>query len=249
MTVKVSQIAKGGGGVPSLKQAPGHGGISYNLQGQKLGRKGRQTRERILEVTAELIASDEAPISLSAVARKVPLGMTSLYNYFSDLTELLLAVLEPVMASAEDTHIGILRQHWPDEELGEYCYRFLRAFYDFWSRNSRLLHLRNSMANTGDHRLLLHRVQTSGPAIVLMARQMGGGIGVAGESPASGMATVLYTGIERTVTVATDVPLTTLFGQDRRRDAEFYLRPGARMMELAIRDTREEMAKLGISPD
>lgn len=225
------------------------GDVSHNLQGQKLGRKGRQTRERILEVAAELIALDDEPISLSAVARKVPLGMTSLYNYFSDLTELLLAVLEPVSASAEDAHIGILRQHWPDEKLGECCDRFVRAFYDFWARHSRLLHLRNSMADTGDRRILLQRISGSAPAIGLMARQMGSVEGDGSDAPPVNMATVLYTGIERMVTVATDVPLMSLFGQNRRRDPEFYLKPAARMMELAIRDAREQVARLATIRD
>ena len=34
----------------------GEGEVSHNVLGQKLGRKGRQTRERILAVAAELIA-------------------------------------------------------------------------------------------------------------------------------------------------------------------------------------------------
>ena len=42
--------------------------ISHNLAGQKLGRKGRDTRERILVATLELIEEmGEVPISMSAV--------------------------------------------------------------------------------------------------------------------------------------------------------------------------------------
>src|SRR5688500_16342358 len=94
--------------------------VSHNLNGQKLGRKGRVTRERILAATAELLAGPrDAPISLSAVARQASLGMTSLYNYFSDFTELLLALLEPVMESAEDAYLAQLREPWSDDELGE----------------------------------------------------------------------------------------------------------------------------------
>ena len=63
--------------------------------------------------------------------------------------------------------------------------------------------------------------------------------------PSLGMATVLMTGIERTVTVATDFGYTTLFGPEHRREADHYLRPEARLLELAIRDTRERMARCG----
>src|ERR1700761_8300016 len=103
--------------------------LSHNLNGQKLGRKGRDTRERILTAAAELVAdSHEATVSLSAVARRASLGMTSLYLYFNDLTELLLAVLEPVMAMGEKEYVTHLREHWPDETLNRHCVEFVSAF-------------------------------------------------------------------------------------------------------------------------
>src|SRR4051812_7547086 len=75
---------------------------SHNLNGQRLGRKGRLTRDRILVAANELLATPtDVPFSLSAVARQASLGMTSLYLYFTDLTELLLAILEPLMDEAE----------------------------------------------------------------------------------------------------------------------------------------------------
>jgi len=48
---------------------------------------------------------------------------------------------------------------------------------------------------------------------------------------------------ERTVTVATDPVLTSLFGEGQRRDTAHYLLPTARLMELAISDMRTRLAK------
>jgi AcrR family transcriptional regulator len=166
--------------------------------------------------------------------------MTSLYNYFSDLTELLLAVLEPVMASAEAAFIGMLRERWPDEELGERSRDFILAYYNFWSRHARLLHLRNSMADARDRRMMIHRVTATRPIISLVMEQMTGDVNDP-NSPFMPVATVLMTGIERTVTVATDVNLTGLFGEDARRPEGYYLLPAARMMELMIRDARRQV--------
>lgn len=218
----------------------GAGEVSHNVLGQKLGRKGRQTRERILAVAAELIAEEE-PLSLSAVARRVPLGMTSLYNYFSDLTELFLAVLDPVMATAEEAYIAQLREHWPDQTLGDCCYAFSRGLFDFWSRNTRVLRLRNAMADAGDIRVRTYRIKTSQELIRLMMTQMHANPADRA-GPAAGMATVLITGIERTATVANDAGLTNLFGPDQSFPADHYLKPGARIMELAIRDMRDRIA-------
>jgi AcrR family transcriptional regulator len=215
--------------------------VSHNLNGQRLGRKGKGTRERILTACAALLADpEETPLSMSAVARRADLGMTSLYNYFADLTELLLAVLEPVMATAEEGFLAILREPWPDGDIGVHCHAFLEAYFAFWSRHSRLLHLRNAMADSRDERMLIHRVHSTQPLIALFVTQMGGD-GADMASPLRGMATVLMTGIERTVTVATDPGLTGLFGPGQRRDRDHYLLPEARLMELAIRDTRREV--------
>lgn len=215
--------------------------VSHNLHGQKLGRKGRDTRDRIIAAAAELIANaEELPVSLSAVARKASLGMTSLYNYFGDFSELLLAVLEPVMATAEEAYVEMLRERWPDEKLGERCQHFMHAYFGFWSKHSRLLHLRNSMADSGDNLVMIQRVTSTQPLIRLLELQMDGHPDES-DSPAGEMATVLMTGIERTVTVATDDRLTTLIGGKRRRPEERYLRAEGRLMELVIRDMRERM--------
>ncbi|HMP56932.1 MAG TPA: TetR/AcrR family transcriptional regulator, partial [Novosphingobium sp.] len=185
--------------------------------------------------------AEQEPLSLSAVARRVPLGMTSLYNYFSDLTELFLAVLDPVMATAEEAYVGQLRSRWPDEDLAERCHAYARGKFEFWSRHSRLLHLRNAMADSGDIRVRTYRVKGSQELIRLMIAQMDGDPADR-SGPAAGMATVLITAIERTATVATDAGLTTLFGPNAGFPADHYLKPGARIMEMAIRDMRARIA-------
>lgn len=215
--------------------------ISHNLNGQKLGRKGRDTRDRILAAAADIIANEpETQISLSAVARKASLGMTSLYNYFGDLTELLLAALEPVMETAEQEFVGRLREYWPDAELEERSVGFIEAFYGFWDRHARLLHLRNNMADAHDLRMMKQRVSSTQPVIALLVQQMDGDI-KRWDSPAGAMATVLMTGIERSITVSTDDYMRSLFGTTNVRPKQHYLWPAARIMEMAIRDARSKM--------
>jgi len=217
--------------------------VSRNLNGQKLGRKGRVTRERILAAAAELLEDpDSGPISLSAVARKASLGMTSLYLYFTDLTELLLAVLEPVMETAEQAYVGLMRSHWPDEELGERCREFMRAYFAFWYKHSRILHLRNTMSADQDQRMLRFRVASAQPVIDLLVMQMEDEQGRA-DSPVYAMASVLMTAIERGATVRTDLAMPGImqegvfYGEDR------FILPAARLLELGIRDQRQEKGK------
>lgn len=238
------RAASAGGGRPSLAEAVTSAGstVSHNLAGQKLGRKGQATRERILAAAVEIIdgPADE-PLSLSAVARKCGLGLTSLYNYFSDMTELLLAVLEPVMATAEDAYLSRLRERWPDERLGEACEDFVRAYHRFWARHSRLLHLRNSMADALDQRMMMHRVAATQPVIGLLMQQMDASPTDMPSAPSS-MATMVMIGIERSVTVATDRQLPRAMGWTMR-DEERFVVPGGRLMELAVRDMRSGAGK------
>lgn len=214
--------------------------VSHNLNGQRLGRKGRDTRDRIIAATNELLAGSlDAPISLSAVARQASLGMTSLYVYFTDLTELLLAVLEPLSADAEASYLRHLRERWPDENLNAHCLEFVTALHGFWHRNSMVLHLRNSMADQRDERMMVHRVHAAQPVIGLLISQMDQDPGVPG-TPAAGMATVLYTGIERVVTIATDRILPTVLPGAFSPNVRNFLRAESRLLELGIREFRAE---------
>jgi AcrR family transcriptional regulator len=212
--------------------------LSHNLQGQRLGRKGRDTRERILLATEKLLACPPGtPITLSAVAREASLGMTTLYLYFSDLTELVLAVLEGIMATAEDAYVGHLRERWPDEELGRHAFQFVEAYYEFWERHSRALHLRNAIAYNNDERMRAHRIAASRPLINLLILQMDADPSEY-HSAAHNMATVLLTGIERMITVTTDAIFPSLIEDDPGPHIRGFLRAEARLLEMALADAR-----------
>ena len=212
--------------------------VSHNLTGQRLGRKGRDTRERIIGVALEIVADPSgAAITLSEVARRASLRIGSLYRYFSDLTELVLAMLSPVMATAEDAYIGRLRTRWSDEQLGARAYEFVCAYHSFWVQHSSLLHLRNSMSDRKDERMMIHRIRSAQPVMLLMIEQMDGDLTKPG-SPAFSMATALMTGLERVATVTTDASLPAIVRAPVWERRETLLRAEGRLLELGIRDYR-----------
>ncbi len=175
--------------------------ISYNQIGQKLGRKGQETRERILAAMLRLLAEpDGPPVTLSGVAKEARVRPPNLYLYFPDMGELLLAVLSRVMDSAEEAYLVRLRQRWSDAALGESCLDFLLAYFAFWQRHARLLHMRNAMADAKDLRVLRYRNEATVPLIDLLAQQ----IGSASNASHSSLACVLLTGLERVATVVTN---------------------------------------------
>lgn len=223
---------------PTLAAAVSHASasISHNLNGQKLGRKGRITRERIVAAAIELFGENEEPVSLGSVARRAGLGLTSLYNYFTDLTELLLAVLEPVMATAKGGYLAVLRDRWPEDQLYENCYAFVHSYHAFWARNTRLLHMRNSLADRNDARMMHHRIESTRPIIQLLVQQMDEAATT--DTQNASMASMVMTGIERSITLVTDYELRAMVGIPADMKEDRYLQAGARLLELAIGDAR-----------
>lgn len=213
---------------------------SHNLNGQRLGRKGRETRERIIAVATELLSEpiDDGLITLSEVARRADLRMGTLYLYFADLTALIFAVLEPVMATAEAEYVHLLRTYWDDDVLGERTFAFVSAYYGFWHKHSRVLHLRNNMADRGDDRMMQHRIRSALPVMRLIASQMGSPPTEYGNRFSS-MATALMTGLERVATVTTDGK-TAFVVNEPGNPLDLVLKAEARLFELGIRDQRQQ---------
>jgi AcrR family transcriptional regulator len=212
--------------------------LSHNLNGQRLGRKGRDTRERIIAAAQEILTEpiEDGLITLSEVARRASIRIGTLYLYFADLTELVLAVLEPVMATVEDEYVHLVREYWPDKQLGARARQFVQAYFGFWSKHTRLLHLRNNMADRGDERMLQHRVRSAIPVMRLLVTQMDSRPTEQGTITSSTV-TALMTGLERVATVMTDTK-TPFAVNEPRNPVSLLLEAQARLFELAIRDQR-----------
>lgn len=217
--------------------------ISCNLVGQKLGRKGLETRERILRAALSLLdkPQPDPSITLSAIAREASVGMTTLYLYFPDLGDLVLAALQRVMATADNAYLDRLRQRWADDAIEENCLDFLRAHFQFWREHSRILHLRNSFADGGDIRFIDYRGRVTSPLMRFLASQMNGDP-AATEGPALDFAVVMVTGFERLATVITADNYYMIGDQgdnsDRQEQIERLLCTEARMIALTVRDRR-----------
>jgi AcrR family transcriptional regulator len=187
--------------LPAPAAAPQAG---YNLLGQRLGRKGQETRERILVTALRLIETcQDTPLTLSAVAREASVGMTTLYLYFPNLGDLVLAALTRVMDGADEAFIDRLRTHWPDGALLACAKGFLHAHYQFWRKHARILYLRNSFEDAGDARFLKYRNNVSRAPIELLIQQMDGRPDPL-NAPVANCAIVLVTAYERLAALTTN---------------------------------------------
>ncbi len=225
---------------------------SYNLLGQRLGRKGQETRERILTTALRLIESSaDSVITLSAVAREVSVRMPNLYRYFPDLGELVLACLKRVMDTADEAYMDRLRVRWPEESLDEAVLDFLHAHHKFWQVHTRILHMRNSLADAGDQRFVEYRYVNSRPIAQLLIRQMDGEPSDP-DAPCADIATVVLTSFERLSTVITNPPFRTIAAMSGVIDEPAYvdrlMKAEATMIALVIRQQRAAASPVAQAP-
>ena len=214
--------------------------VRRNLAGQRLGRKGQETRERILAAALRLLEDPEnPPVTLTSVAREATIRLTNLYLYFPDMTELLLAALVRVMDDADTAFMQSLRSRWPDDRLGEACHEFIRAHFRFWTKHARLLHLRNALSDT-EPRVMAYRQNATRPILEFLAEQMD-----RRDAPyftCSDLAVIVLTGFERVATVITNPNYYSFAGatesESRQAVIEKLIAAEARLLELAIRDQR-----------
>lgn len=212
---------------------------SHNLVGQKLGPKGRDTRERILAAAERLIERlPGSAVTLSAIAREASVGMTTLYLYFGGLGELVLALSEPASRVACARLEGHLRRYWPDAELFGRCLSFIEEYHGVRTAHARLFQLRDSLADGGDALVAEYRRGTAQPIAALLEHQMGLDAADREAAPVAEMAEmaiVLLSGIDRVA--ALSVQPHHVAAPDAALDRARIVAQ-ARLLELAIREGR-----------
>ena len=146
--------------------------IKVNKQGQALGRKGGETRRRLLDATLALIATEDShKLSASRIARSAGLASQSFYLYFKDIDEVLLILAEE--ASADFTEVTRAIDAAPADESPEVLSRQLvAAMGDFWAKHRAILNVRNYLADCGNPEFLKLRYRTTIPLVRSLAERL-----------------------------------------------------------------------------
>lgn len=123
-----------------------------NLYGQSMGRKGSETRERLLKATVELLEKrslrDVSVADITAVAGTSP---PSFYIYFSDVAAAALAIAETVVQITPEIE-ALLSKPWTADDARANAYTLVNAYVNFASQNHAILRVRNLTADEGDRR-------------------------------------------------------------------------------------------------
>ncbi|MES2289093.1 MAG: TetR/AcrR family transcriptional regulator [Pseudomonadota bacterium] len=143
-----------------------------NKHGQSIGRKGAESRRRLMDATRALIAVDPAhKISPSAIARAAGLASQTFYLYFKDMDEILLALSNEAGEDLQDVH-DALGATWDAASPAEQAKSFIDAFSAYWERHRAILTVRNYLADSAHPEFVALRQATAMPLINAIANRM-----------------------------------------------------------------------------
>lgn len=132
-----------------------------NMLGQKMGRKGRETRQKIMEATIELLkTSSYKDLSVSEIAIEAGLSNATFYVYFKDVEEVIYACLQSAALDHGEL-FEILDAEWNSENLREQVSRFVGLYNELWDKYRIELRIRNLEADQGNLRFLNLKIESN----------------------------------------------------------------------------------------
>lgn len=179
-----------------------------NKQGQILGRKGLETRDKLMQATIRLLSS-VSPLELTAVAIAAEAGTSpaSFYMYFDDTKDILYALSEVAGQDMAKIH-AIFDLPWQVENLEQRAADVIDALYKVWDDHRAVLRYRNLEATRGDPRFSALRMNTFIPFIERFAQRIlsvNPAQGTRRRSDAYSEATILHGAMEHLAATDPDV--------------------------------------------
>jgi AcrR family transcriptional regulator len=150
----------------------GAGSATLDQSGRELGPRALETRRRLLEATAELLAqSSVRDVSVVDIARKAGTSPATFYQYFKDVAEATLRLAEQA-AGELPAVVEMIDGPWDGETGLENARSIVDAFVRHWDAHRAVLLVRNLAADEGDRRFQLVRQQCLRPVLEHLAAQI-----------------------------------------------------------------------------
>lgn len=129
------------------------------IDGRRLGLRAQQTRQRLLDATAELLATAGIlDLKVVDVARRVGTSPATFYQYFQNVEEAVLALSDEV---GDELHnvTESLDEPWTGTHSLDMARRLVDGFISYWDIYRPVLRARNLAAQEGDQRFRQVRVR------------------------------------------------------------------------------------------
>ena len=145
---------------------------TLDQSGRELGPRALETRRRLLDSTAELLAERSVrDVSVVDIARMAGTSPATFYQYFKDVSEATLRLAE---GAAEELPavVEMIDGVWEGERGLENARNIVDAFVRHWDAHRAVLLVRNLAADEGDIRFQLVRQRSLQPVLEHLAAQI-----------------------------------------------------------------------------
>jgi AcrR family transcriptional regulator len=125
-----------------------------------MGRKGSETRQRLMDATVELLERRSLrDVSVSEIATLAGTSSSSFYIYFEDVPAAALAAASGIEQYTPEMG-RLLEQRWTRADAQRNAVALLDSYVGFASRHHAILRVRNLAADEGDRRF--HEARSQG---------------------------------------------------------------------------------------
>ncbi len=138
--------------------------------GRVPGRRGRATRQRLLECTAELlVATPWRSIKVIDIARRAGTSPATFYQYFENV-EAAITVLAEELVEGVGVLAGVVDGNWSEEASWDTAVAVVEEFMEYWERNRAVFRVVELTTVEGDLRFQGLRVRVLNAVTVTLAR-------------------------------------------------------------------------------
>ena len=121
--------------------------------GRVPGRRGRATRTRLLECTAEMLSTTSfRELKVIDIAREAATSPATFYQYFPDVESAILVLAEDMAVDTAALAEHVRRGPWDGAAGYETALELADRFFEFWDRNRSLLRVVDLATGEGDRR-------------------------------------------------------------------------------------------------
>ncbi len=144
----------------------------FDSSGRVLGARARETRQRLLDETRQLLATTSlADLRVSEIARRAGTSPATFYQYFKDVEAAALNLAEEATGEMPAI-LELIRGEWRGDAGLNRARRVADAFVRHWDEHGATLRRRNAASDEGNAAFQAIRNRAMAPVILGLARSI-----------------------------------------------------------------------------
>jgi AcrR family transcriptional regulator len=166
--------------------------------GRVPGRRGRATRQKLLDCTAEMLRTTSyRSVKVIDIAREAGTSPATFYQYFADVEAAILVLAQEMALDGQRLVRLVAESPWKGKAGYQTALALTDAFFDFWDQHRPVLRVVDLSTDEGDRRFrnirvrLLNAVTTELAGVVASLQAEGKNLGVEPMAQAGTLVTTL----------------------------------------------------------